>query len=139
MYDKLVKGAFSYGKKYIKRKLVREGIEQPARASSKQVDDFAKDWLDIGNANPVDEDEYMRRREELYNKRKKIPPQPPKPDISKLMPMQRDVSTWSSEDLNNIMNSREYQFDKFTQNKVKKYFDHKYPGPQKLDATGRPY
>lgn len=129
-----------------KRKVVTSFGEYLGRDIMKKASEFTEElenWtsknpMNARNANPVDEDEYMRRREELYNKRKKIPPQPPKPDISKLMPMQRDVSTWSSEDLNNIMNSREYQFDKFTQNKVKKYFDHKYPGPQKLDATGRP-
>lgn len=99
----------------------------------------SKNPMNAKNANPANEDEYMKRREELYNKRKNIPPQPQKPDVSKLLPLQRDVSTWSEDDLNSVMKSQEYQFDNFTQNKVKKYFDRKYPGVQKLDATGRPY
>lgn len=45
-----------------------------------------------------------------YSK-KRVPPVPPqKPDIPKLVPMQRAVSTWSKEDLDKIMRSNDYQY-----------------------------
>lgn len=65
MYDKLIKGIYKYGKKTIKRKI----IEKASREANEDIDDFAKDWLDIGNANPANEDEYM---EEYAQKRKNL-------------------------------------------------------------------
>lgn len=99
----------------------------------------SKNPFNAKDANPANEDEYMRRCEELYNKRKNIPPQPPKPDIPDLSAMQRDVSSWSESDLDEVMKSSGYQNNASTQNKVKSYFDFKYPGKQKVGATGRPY
>ena len=51
--------------------------------------------------------------------------------------MKRSVKTWSKDDLWSVMNSMNYQYDSDVQEKVKKYFDYKYPGYQRLDATGR--
>lgn len=65
MYDKLIKGIYKYGKKTIKRKI----IEKASREANEDIDDFAKDWLDIGNANPANEDEYMK---EYAQKKEKI-------------------------------------------------------------------
>lgn len=82
-------------------------------------------------ANPADEDEYMKE----YNSKNRISVPPHKP----IMPLQRDVSSWSKKDLDSVMRSQDYQFDRVTQKKVQSYFEWKYPGKQRLDATGRPY
>ena len=49
----------------------------------------------------------------------------------------RDVRTWSDNDVNTVMRSYSYKYDKETQKKVQDYFDYKYPGKQKYDATGK--
>lgn len=127
MYDKLIKGIYKYGKKTIKRKI----IEKASREANEDIDDFAKDWLDIGNANPANEDEYMK---EYAQKKKKI-----KSEQINLQPIQRPVSTWNKKDLDTVMQSKDYLYDDYTKKKVQKYFEWKYPGKQRLDATGRPY
>ncbi len=43
-------------------------------------------------------------------------------------PLYRDVSTWTDDDVKNVMNSKEYQYDKDVNNKVQDYFKYKYPG-----------
>lgn len=122
MYNNLISGIYKYAKKTIKKKAVKGIAEYTARRANQDVDDFARDWLDIGYANPADEDEYMRE----YNKRHKN------------NPIKRDVSSWSKKDLEDVMRSIEYQYDDYTQKKVRSYFEWKYPGNQKFDATGRP-
>ena len=49
----------------------------------------------------------------------------------------RDVSTWSEDDVNTVMRSYSYKYDKDTQKKVQEYFDYKYPGKQEYDASGK--
>lgn len=118
--------------------------EHLGRDLMKRVSDFSNElenWtsknpLNAKNANPVDEDEYMR---DYGKKTNKIPLPSKKPSVSNFMPMQRDVSTWSKVDLDSVMQSKNYYNDGNTQKKVRSYFDWKYPGKQKLDATGRPY
>ncbi len=51
--------------------------------------------------------------------------------------LSKDVSEWSKDDLNNIMYSDGYRFDKDVQKKVENYFNNKYPDKVKYDATGR--
>lgn len=53
-------------------------------------------------------------------------------------PEMKHISKWTEEDLHKVMQSDAYKYDPQTQKKVKKYFDLKYPGNQKYDATGRP-
>ncbi len=133
MYDKILKGIYKYGKKYVKRKMIQETVEQGARAASENVDDFARDWLDIDLLNEG-EDEYMNARNEAYKKGRPFPDRKPNPH-----PLYRHVGSWNDEDLQEVMKSKKYQYDKYTQKKVQQYFELKYPGKQKLDATGRPY
>lgn len=100
-----------------KRKIVTSAGEYLGRDFMKRASDFSerlenmtsKNPFNAKDANPANEDEYMRRREELYNKRKNIPPQPPKPDIPDLSAMRRDVSSWSESDLDEVMKSSGYQ------------------------------
>lgn len=89
---------------------------------------------DADNANPENEDEYMRTRSDAY--KKGIPFPDKKPNTN---PLYRDIGSWDDEDLQAVMKSREYQYDSAIQKKVQKYFEKKYPGSQRLDATGRPY
>ena len=126
-----------------KRKIATTAGEYIGRDAMKKVSDFtneienwtSKNPFNAKNANPVDEDKYMRE----YGKKKTIPVPPQKPDISKSVPMQREVTTWSKEDLDKVMQSKDYQYDETTQKKVRSYFESKYSSKQKLDATGRPY
>lgn len=128
----------------LKSKIAVKAGEYVGRSAMKKISDFtneletwtSKNPLNAKTANPPDEDEYMRE----YNKKKKqvsIPSD--KQGRMKLKPMQREVSTWSKEDLDSVMQSKDYQYDELTQKKVKRYFERKYPETQKLDATGRPY
>lgn len=73
------------------------------------------------------------------NRKDKLPVDERKRSISNLTPMQRAVSTWSKEDLDILMKSKDYRYDDETQKKVRSYFEWKYPGKQRVDATGRPY
>lgn len=50
--------------------------------------------------------------------------------------IKKNVEDWDDIDLSRAMNSREYQYDRGVQEKVQKYFERKYPGKQRLDATG---
>lgn len=93
----------------------------------------SKNPLNGRNANPVNEDEYMRE----YAKKKKKTSNVS--ELTKLQPIQRPVSTWSEEDLGSVMQSNDYLYDNYTKKKVQRYFEWKYPDKQKLDATGRPY
>ncbi len=110
----------------------------------KKVSDFtneletwtSKNPLNAKTANYPNEDEYMR---EHNRKKKNASTYSNEANIENIPPMQRDVSTWSKKDLDEVMQSKEYQHDDITQKKVKSYFDKKYSKSPKLDATGRPY
>ncbi len=115
MYSNILRG----GSKYLQRLAKKSGIKASARAASEDVDDFAEDWLDIGRLNKG-EDERLKERNEQVSSIKK------------------NVEDWDDIDLSRAMNSREYQYDRGVQEKVQKYFERKYPGKQRLDATGRP-
>lgn len=91
----------------------------------------SKNPLNGRNANPANEDEYMK---EYAQKKKKF-----KSEQINLHPIQRPVSTWNKKDLDTVMQSKDYLYDDYTKKKVQKYFEWKYPGKQRLDATGRPY
>lgn len=82
----------------------------------------SKNPFNARDDNPANEDEYMRNRAEVLRKRKNIPPQPPKPEVPSLPAMQRDVLSWSNEDLDKVMQSQDYQFNHLTQKKGKKIF-----------------
>lgn len=130
MYKSVFRGLYNYGKKYIKSKAITEATETSARTINDDIDDFAKDWLDIGNLN---EGEDERVREWGNQDKKTIPIPERKPQT----PMNREVSSWSEEDVEEIMKTKAYQFDNSTQKKVQSYFDYNYPGNVEYDATGR--
>lgn len=115
MYSNILRG----GSKYLQRLAKKSGIKASARVVSEEVDDFAEDWLDIGSLNKG-EDERLKERDEQVSSIKK------------------NVEDWNDNDLSKAMNSREYQYNKSVQEKVQKYFEKRYPGKQRLDATGRP-
>lgn len=113
-----------------KRKIIVTIGEKVSRDIMNKISDVtdelemwtSKNPFNAKYANPANEDEYMRE----YNKKHKS------------NPLKRDVSTWSKKDLDDVMYSKEYQYDDYTQKKVRSYFEWKYPGNQKFDATGRP-
>ncbi len=49
MYDKLIKGIYKYGKKTIKRQIVKSGIEKAAREANEDIDDFITCYKCIPN------------------------------------------------------------------------------------------
>ena len=65
-------------------------------------------------ANYPNEDEYMR---EHNRKKKNASTYSNEANIENIPPMQRDVSTWSKKDLDEVMQSKEYQHDDITQKK----------------------
>lgn len=116
--------------------LGRSILSNSSKTGKKINNATSKNIFNAKQANPADEDEYMKN----YNReksQKNIPVQPQKPNISENKPILRNVSTWNEDDLKSVMNSQDYQHDAFTQKKVKSYFEHKYPGKQRLDATGK--
>ncbi|MGN0913932.1 MAG: hypothetical protein ACI4OW_03460 [Alphaproteobacteria bacterium] len=126
----------------LKSKFLIKLGEVTARETMKRISDITKEIenitsknpLNAKNANPENEDEYMKARNEAYKKGRPFPERKPNPH-----PLYRHVGSWNEEDLQKVMKSKEYQYDVYTQKKVQQYFELKYPGKQKLDATGRPY
>ncbi len=114
-----------------------------AKIISKNLSENLRYIINKTSLNPFDsdelnpgEDEYIeeklrREKERIFRSQQCSLP---KKEIS---PMKRSVKTWSKDDLWSVMNSMNYQYDSDVQEKVKKYFDYKYPGYQRLDATGR--
>ena len=49
--------------------------------------------------------------------------------------MKKDVKSWTQGDVDTVMRSNSYKYDVETQKKVQEYFDYKYPGKAKYDAT----
>ena len=128
----------------IKMKIATTGLTALGRYLARHSSQIGKDIDNVTdpnpfnakNANPDDEDEYMRN----YGKASKgIPVPPRKPEVLNQDPLERDVSSWAKEDLEAVMRRKEYQYNSRIQKIVQSYFDWKYPGPQRFDATGRPY
>lgn len=125
----------------LKRLIAIKLGETIGRETVKSISDFTEElgtWansnpFDAKNGNPANEDEYMKK----HNKRKTIPVPERKPDMPSSPILQKNVSKWSKDDLNLIMQSPAYQFDKSTQEKVQSYFNFNYPDNVKYDATGR--
>lgn len=125
----------------LKRLIAIKLGETIGRESVKSISDFTEElgtWsnsnpFDAKNGNPPNEDEYMKE----HNKRKTIPVPERKPDVPSSSLLQKNISNWSEDDLNSVMQSSAYQFDKTTQEKVQSYFNFNYPDNVKYDATGR--
>lgn len=116
-----------------KRKIAVAAGECFGRDLMRKVSDFtselenwtSKNPFNAKNANPVDEDEYMKN----YGKKKiniSLPSR--KPNISSKIPSLKDEMNWSEEDLKKVMQSKNYWQDAKIQEKVKSYFEKKYPG-----------
>lgn len=112
--NNLIKKAADKTGKFIAKKTGIEGL----RKASDKFDEVYTEIFGIKTLNRGEEGTVSRKQ--------------------KIHPLKKCVSSWTDEDLNEIMQSNEYKYDTKTQNKVKNYFDYKYPGNQKLDATGRP-
>lgn len=115
---------------YLTKKLGVAGTKKLA----KRISDTAEYIINKTSLNPWDADElnkgeherlrtYFQEKDSVYEK----------------TPLERDVKTWSINDLNAVMKSIDYKYNQSTQKKVQSYFEWKYPGKQRLDATGRPY
>jgi len=112
--------AFFEGKNmsFLKSKTAIKAGELIGRDIMKKVSDFtneletwtSKNPLNAKTANYPNEDEYMR---EHNRKKKNASTYSNEANIENIPPMQRDVSTWSKKDLDEVMQSK--------------------------DATGRPY
>lgn len=111
----------------------------------KNISDTAEYIINKTSLKPWDADELNKGENKTLqdwlnkNRKDKLPVDERKRSISNLTPMQRAVSTWSKEDLDILMKSKDYRYDDETQKKVRSYFEWKYPGKQRVDATGRPY
>ena len=114
MYSSILKN----GTKLLVRKVKQSAIKSSMR-TDKNVDDFAEDWLDIGSLNKGEDDRLKERERQLQS-------------------IGKDIEDCDDYDLDRVIKSREYQYNKSVQEKVQKYFEKRYPGKQRLDATGRP-
>lgn len=111
-------------------KTISDNIEYATNKTS--LSPFDADELNKG------ENETIKQMERESLKRRIHVPER-KPDINKISPLQRNVASWSDDDLKEVMFMDDYKNDGPVRKKVKSYFDYKYPGPQRFDATGRPY
>ena len=99
---------------YLTKQGLKFGAKKLLNYADKKVRDDDEGFLDIRSLNKGEDDEIRSW------------------DIKK-----KDVRDWSESDVNTVMRSYSYKYDKDTQRKVQEYFDYKYPGKQKYDASGK--
>lgn len=99
---------------FIINQIAKYGSKKLLNYADKKIRDVDEGFLDLKSLNQG-EDEEVRSW-----------------DIKK-----KDVKHWTEDDVNTVMRSSSYKYDKNTQKKVQEYFDYKYPQKVKYDATGR--